>query len=210
MDKINKQINIIDSQAKKSLSFLDNKYVRNSILTFLAIYIGIWSPRLPPSVHQLFQNNLFRMIVLSMVLFVSTKDLGISLMMALAFLISMLMLRKYNLMDKRQEIQEKAVSNVQEHEEVDTNNGEDIDLNNGENLGFLNGVKNGGINGMTGSNCVDDMENERKKVMNESYDNHKETVVGMPLHPDGNHNSGQGLVSVSGMEGHNIGSWVDN
>ena len=57
MNTLSNLVSSVDKKANNYLSFLDNKYVRTSILTFLAIYIAIWSPRLPKSMNHLFKNN---------------------------------------------------------------------------------------------------------------------------------------------------------
>ena len=54
MNTLSNLVSSVDKKANNYLSFLDNKYVRTSILTFLAIYIAIWSPRLPKSMNYLF------------------------------------------------------------------------------------------------------------------------------------------------------------
>lgn len=130
MNTLSNLVNTIDKKANNCLSFLDNKYVRTSILTFLAIYIAIWSPRLPKSMNHLFKNNVFRMVIFTLALFVSTKDLGISLMIALAFLVSMITLRKYNLMDIADSVEEKELEDSEEllnENELDDTNGYQTD-----------------------------------------------------------------------------------
>ena len=114
MNTLSNLVNTIDKKANNYLSFLDNKYVRTSVLTFLAIYIAIWSPRLPKSMNHLFKNNVFRMVIFSLALFVSTKDLGVSLMIALAFLVSMITLRKYSLMEVAEVVEEKQLEDSEE------------------------------------------------------------------------------------------------
>ena len=114
MNSISKVVNTIDKKANNYLSFLDNKYIRTSILTFLGIYIAIWSPRLPKSMNYLFKNNAFRVVIFSLALFISTKDLGVSLMISIAFLISMITLRKYSLMEVAEVVEEKQLEESEE------------------------------------------------------------------------------------------------
>ena len=64
--------------------------------------------------NHLFKNNVFRMVIFSLALFVSTKDLGVSLMIALAFLVSMITLRKYSLMEVAEVVEEKQLEDSEE------------------------------------------------------------------------------------------------
>ena len=208
---MNTVINNIDKIANKHLYFLDNKYIRTSILTFLAIYVAIWSPRLPKQALVLFENNVFRLFVFVMALFVSTKDLGISLMISLAFLVSIIGLRKYNLMDIADEANEQKAVIVDDAPINNKRNGNLIyygdktdndsdtlinhmyDPNGEEAPGFLDDVENGGISSSAGENTFTESFNE--------------TVVGALLHSDDKHSGAQGLQHIGGMEGSNIGSW---
>lgn len=89
----------LEKQAQKALSFLDNEYISVSIKTFLAIYVAIWAPRLPKSFMNLFNNNLFKVLVFTVILVLSTKDIGLALMIALGYVVSMMYLKKYVVID---------------------------------------------------------------------------------------------------------------
>ena len=143
MNTLSNLVSSVDKKANSYLSFLDNKYVRTSILTFLAIYIAVWSPRLPKSMNYLFKNNVFRMVIFTLALFVSTKDLGVSLMIALAFLVSMITLRKYNLMDIASSVEDKELENSEEllnENELDDTNSYDSNRRNNKIIHYENGV----------------------------------------------------------------------
>jgi hypothetical protein len=189
MDKL---VETIDKQACDILSFLDNKMIRTSIMTFLAIYIAVWSPRLPENIAKLFQNNFFRLAVFTLALFVSTKDLGVSLMIALAFLVTMISIRKFNLMEMSQHIKEAV---VEDENDVEADEEEPVE----EISGYLSSADNQGMLEDTGSN----------EVNNEGMEDMEENVVGAALHPNGEHSGPQGLETVGGMEGVNMGSWAN-
>ena len=105
----------LEKQAQKALSFLDNQYVSVSIKTFLAIYVAIWAPRLPKSFMDLFNNGLFKTLVFTTILVLSTKDIGLALMTSLAYVVSMMYLKKFVVMDY-------ATNNDNEDNENDLNN----------------------------------------------------------------------------------------
>ena len=87
----------IDKYASKSLSFLDNEYISTLIKLFLTVYAAVWAPRLPPAALKLFSNNIFKLFVFASVIWVSTKDLSLALLISLAFLLSMNSLRSGNI-----------------------------------------------------------------------------------------------------------------
>lgn len=102
----------LEKQAQKALSFLDNEYISVSIKTFLALYVAIWAPRLPKSLMDLFNNNLFKALIFTTILVLSTKDIGLSLMIALGYIVSMMYLKKYVVMDY-------AMNNVNNNDTLD-------------------------------------------------------------------------------------------
>jgi len=137
----------LEKQAQKVLSFLDNEYVSVSIKTFLAIYVAIWAPRLPKSFMDLFNNNLFKTLVFTTILVLSTKDIGLALMTSLAYIVSMMYLKKYVVMDNvmnnnengnsdeldriERELEEEQNKNIDnDDEDNDEDNDQDIKLQN--------------------------------------------------------------------------------
>lgn len=87
----------IDKFASNSLRFLDNEYISTLIKLFLTVYAAIWAPRLPPAALKLFSNDMFKLFVFASVIWVSTKDLSLALLISLAFLLSMNSLRNGNI-----------------------------------------------------------------------------------------------------------------
>ena len=94
---INQATKNVESVSKNALSMLDNPYVSTFVKVFLVVYAGVWAPRLPPTLAGLFQNNMFRMLVFFLVVFVATKDARIALLIAVGFLMSMQALSLVNL-----------------------------------------------------------------------------------------------------------------
>ena len=94
---LDKLLKNVESVSKNALSMLDNPYVSTFVKVFLVVYAGVWAPRLPPTLAGLFQNNMFRMLVFFLVVFVATKDARIALLIAVGFLMSMQALSLVNL-----------------------------------------------------------------------------------------------------------------
>jgi len=77
-----------------SLQKLLNKSIDNPIIySVLALFLAIYSPRLAPKIPNwlmdLFQNEIFKFIILLLVVYVSSKDLQLSLLISIAFVMVM-------------------------------------------------------------------------------------------------------------------------
>ena len=84
----------VESVVQNSLSFLDNPYAKNIIKMFLILYAGLAAPRLPVFLAGLFNNALFRIVVLFLIAYLGLKDTGIALLSAVAFTLSIIFLKK--------------------------------------------------------------------------------------------------------------------
>lgn len=64
--------------------------VFSTILTiFLALYAALLGPELPKSIKNLFNNTIFRIIVLFLVVYKGNKDPRLSIMIAIAFVLTL-------------------------------------------------------------------------------------------------------------------------
>ena len=86
---LDKMLKNVESMSRNALSILDNPYVSTFVKVFLVVYAGVWAPRLPPTLAGLFKNNMFRMLIFFLVVFVATKDARVALLIAVGFLMSM-------------------------------------------------------------------------------------------------------------------------
>ena len=69
---------------------LDSDKIISSVLSlFLVLYGGLAAPKLPNSIAKLFKNTIFRLLVLSLVVYMSSKDTSTSILIVVAFVISM-------------------------------------------------------------------------------------------------------------------------
>jgi hypothetical protein len=73
---------------------LENQYVSAGVTLLLVLYAGVAAPRLPRMVKRLFENPVFRVLVLSVIVYKGNKDPKLSLMIAVAFVVSMNILNK--------------------------------------------------------------------------------------------------------------------
>jgi hypothetical protein len=73
---------------------LKNKYVTAGTSLFLVLYAGMARPQLPGFVAGLFDNAVFRMLILSLVVFMGGHNLQLSVMVAVAFTVTMNLLNE--------------------------------------------------------------------------------------------------------------------
>ncbi len=71
-----------------------NKYVLPVVSLFLGLYVALARPKLPKYIERLFENPVFRLVVISYILYRGNNDPQLSLMIAAAFLITMHMINK--------------------------------------------------------------------------------------------------------------------
>ena len=77
----------MDTVNKLTTKLLENRVYYGILALFLAIYGPRLHPRLPTIIKDLFSNNIFRFIVILLIAYISSEDLTISLMLAIAFLL---------------------------------------------------------------------------------------------------------------------------
>ena len=72
----------------------ENKYVLPVVSLFLGMYVALARPKLPSFIAKLFENPVFRLVVIAYIIYRGNKDPQLSLMIAAAFLITMHMINK--------------------------------------------------------------------------------------------------------------------
>jgi hypothetical protein len=72
----------------------ENKYVLPVLSLCLGMYAALARPKLPNFIAKLFENPVFRLVVISYIIYRGNKDPQLSLMIAAAFLITMHIINK--------------------------------------------------------------------------------------------------------------------
>ena len=80
MDAINRSV-------QQSLGFLENPHVAAGLTTLLILYSGHAAPQLPPQVNTLFQNDLFRFVVIFLIAYTTSKNTTVSLLVSVVLLV---------------------------------------------------------------------------------------------------------------------------
>lgn len=87
-------------QLDNSLSkVLSNDYVSTALKVFLALYAVYAGSAMPSGIAKLFNNTLVRVLFAFLIVFLAIKDPGLSLMIAIAFVVSLQAASYYNLID---------------------------------------------------------------------------------------------------------------
>lgn len=73
---------------------MSNPYVTSSASLFLVLYAGMARPQLPEFIANLFDNAVFRLAILTLVVFMSGQNLQLSIIVAVAFMVSMNLLNE--------------------------------------------------------------------------------------------------------------------
>lgn len=95
----------------RSMSNLfSNKYSAALISLFLVLYGGLAAPKLPNFIIKMFDNAIFRIIVLSLIVYKGERDLSMSLMIAVGFTITLNIVNKQKLFEKFGEVEDWAYS----------------------------------------------------------------------------------------------------
>jgi len=69
-------------------SVLDNTYVSGFIRVFIILYAVLAAPQLPPWIAKLFHHSVFQIVMFALIAYTATKDISISILIALAFFVS--------------------------------------------------------------------------------------------------------------------------
>jgi hypothetical protein len=72
------------------LSMLNkNKYISSVVGLFLVLYGGLAKPKLPGFIRSMFENPVFRVVILALIMYRGNKDPQISLMLSVGFVMVM-------------------------------------------------------------------------------------------------------------------------
>jgi hypothetical protein len=78
----------------------DNVYISTFIVTMLVLYTSLLGPTLPPIVKTLFDNPIFKIIVLFMLVVRGNSDPSIAIMFVIAFVLTLDLLHTEKEIDK--------------------------------------------------------------------------------------------------------------
>lgn len=118
MEIINNTMGRVDIFMEKIFS---NKYYSSIITLVLILYTGIIAPKLPNSILKLFDNSIFRILVLSLVLYYGNKNTKLAISIAVGFIVSMNLLAKRKMFENFSALQPDLDNNDPNLESTDSN-----------------------------------------------------------------------------------------
>ena len=83
----------VDKVASQYSTWMENKYVYNSLLLFLILYASKYAPALPSFLQKLFDTGLGKLIMMFILLFVFTKNVKVSILSALIIFVLIIVLK---------------------------------------------------------------------------------------------------------------------
>ena len=74
---------------KKNLDkVFSNKYTSSMLTLFLVLYGGLAAPKLPKKILEFFNKDIVKIVILALIVYTSQKDISLSIMIAVALLIT--------------------------------------------------------------------------------------------------------------------------
>jgi hypothetical protein len=155
MNKLSEFSDSFDRYVSPKISFLNNEYVNAFLMIILIAYASLAAPRLPENIVRMFDHPLTKLVVFFLIVYLAKYNAGVAIIAAVAVLITLMTLNKYNVqremmgnlstmesnLDKCngwdcervvQENNQQVVDNVEGNESEFTESGHPVDFTNGE------------------------------------------------------------------------------
>lgn len=82
---------------------LENKYIYGGLIIFIVIYLQTVKLNINnTTISRVLNSNLFRLIVLALIAYISTKDIVISLLLSIGFVSLLIILKNNNTIENNQ------------------------------------------------------------------------------------------------------------
>lgn len=85
---------------------LANPYISGALLLFLVLYSSMARPSMPDWVAKLFENPLFRLLIMFLIAFTATKNTSVALMVSLTFMITLTLISEKSVAESFVEYQD--------------------------------------------------------------------------------------------------------
>lgn len=109
MDTVNDISRSVDSFLKNVYS---NKTANAVIGLFLVLYAGLAAPKLPRSVANIFGNKIFKIVILFLIAYMSSRNISVAIIASVALAISMQTFSYHKATKKVQQVVEEEVNNM--------------------------------------------------------------------------------------------------
>jgi hypothetical protein len=78
----------MEATQKSVEKVLNNVYVSGFIKIFIILYAVLAAPKLPSWIAKLFHHSLFQIVIFALIAYMATKDIGIAVLISIAFFVS--------------------------------------------------------------------------------------------------------------------------
>lgn len=102
-------MNRVNEVLNKALSVLDNQVVSSVLGLFLVLYASLAAPKLPRSIANLFDNTGFKVLILFLIAYISSKNKSVALIAAVGIVVSLQTLNRHKVNDKIVQIMEDEI-----------------------------------------------------------------------------------------------------
>ena len=72
--------------------FMQNPYVSATLVLFLILYSSLARPDLPDFIMNLFNNAIFRMLILFLIAYIAANNVQVAILVAIGFTVTMMLL----------------------------------------------------------------------------------------------------------------------
>tara|TARA_B100000161_G_C33545077_1_gene412599 strand:+ start:308 stop:775 length:468 start_codon:yes stop_codon:yes gene_type:complete len=87
-------------------SIFANKYASSAITLFLVLYGGLAAPKLPKFMVKLFENPIFKIVILSLIVYNGNRDPKFAIMIGVAFTVTLNMISNQKFLEGFEDNQE--------------------------------------------------------------------------------------------------------
>jgi hypothetical protein len=95
MTALDESIRLFDSSVNNLMANIDgNEYLASALALFLIIYAGLAAPKLPSYIARLFDNAIFRFVLLFLVAYSANKNPTVAVIAAVALIVSIMTLNR--------------------------------------------------------------------------------------------------------------------
>lgn len=103
---MNNTLSLINNKIQHSLFLLDNDYFRVAIIMALVLYCSLVVTVIPRNIANLFNNMVFKICMLVLVIYISFKDTTVALLLAIALILSIQTVNKMKIVNMNNKIEE--------------------------------------------------------------------------------------------------------
>ena len=100
-------------------SIFSNKYASSAITLFLVLYGGLAAPKLPKFMVKLFENPIFKIVILSLIVYNGNRDPKFAIMIGVAFTVTLNMISNQKFLEGFDDIENFTETDMDDDDDED-------------------------------------------------------------------------------------------